>query len=49
VKIVKPSKHPARAPVSRKVKVLGNERVTPGGLITRARPNQRSAKKKSAA
>jgi len=49
VKIVKPSKHPARAPVSRKVKVLGNERVTAGGLIKRARPNQRSAKKKSAA
>ena len=46
---VKPSKHPARAPVSRKVKVLGNERVTAGGLIKRARPNQRSAKKKSAA
>lgn len=49
VKIVKPSKHPARAPVSRKVKVLGNERVTAGGLIKRARTNQRSAKKKSAA
>lgn len=49
VKIVKPSKHPARAPVARKVKVLGNERVTPGGLIKRARPAQKSAKKRSAA
>jgi putative YhbY family RNA-binding protein len=48
VKIVKPSKHPARAPVARKVKVLGNERVTAGGLVKRARPAQRSAKKKSA-
>lgn len=47
VKVVKPSKNPARAPVSRKVKVLGNERVTPGGLIKRARPGQRSVKKGS--
>ncbi|MBL8331940.1 MAG: YhbY family RNA-binding protein [Rubrivivax sp.] len=45
MKVVKPSKHPARAPVSRKVKVLGNERVTAGGLIKRARPTQRSTKK----
>ena len=47
VKVVKPSKHPARSPVARKVKVLGNERVTPGGLIKRAKPAQRSAKKRS--
>ena len=49
VKLVKPSKHPARAPVARKVKVLGNERVTAGGLIKRAKPAQRSTKKKAAA
>jgi putative YhbY family RNA-binding protein len=49
VKLVKPSKHPARAPVARKVKVLGNQRVTAGGLIKRAKPVQRSAKKKAAA
>ena len=49
VKIVKPSKNPARAPVSRKVKVLGNQRVTPGGLVKRAKPSQRSTKKKAAA
>jgi RNA-binding protein len=47
VKVVKPSKRPARRPESRKVTVLGNERVTAGGLIKRAKPHQRSAKKKS--
>lgn len=47
VKIVKPSKHPARAPVSRSVKVLGNQRVTAGGLIKRARTPQRSSKAKA--
>jgi RNA-binding protein len=49
VKIVKPSKHPARAPQSKQVRVLGNERVTAAGLIKRARTGQRSAKKKSTA
>ena len=49
VKVVKPSKNPARAPVARKVKVLGNQRVTPGGLVKRAKPAQRSAKKKAGA
>ncbi len=47
VKVVKPSKNPARAPVSSKIRVLGNERVSSGGLIKRARSGQRSAKKKS--
>jgi putative YhbY family RNA-binding protein len=45
VKVIQPSGHPARAPVARKVKVLGNQRVTAGGLIKRARPTQRSGKK----
>ena len=50
VRITQPSKHPARAPVSRKVKVLGNQRVTAGGLVKRAKPPaQRSAKKKAGA
>ena len=48
VKIVKPSKHPARAPVARKVKVMGNERVTAGGLIKRARTRAGSSPKKRA-
>lgn len=49
VKIVQPPKRPGRAPVSRKVKVLGNQRVTAGGLVKRAKPTQRSVKKKAAA
>ena len=49
VKVTKSSTHPARAPVTRKVKVLGNERLSVGGLIKRARTGARSAKKKSTA
>lgn len=49
VRLVKPSKHPARAPLSRKVKVLGNQRVTSGGLIKRARPKSAASSKKRAA
>lgn len=49
VKIVKPSKHPARAPVARKVRVMGNERVTAGGLIKRARTRSAASTKKRAA
>lgn len=47
VKIVTPPKRPGRAPVSRRTQVLGNERVTSGGLIKRARPAVRSSKKKA--
>ncbi|MCA0244399.1 MAG: YhbY family RNA-binding protein [Proteobacteria bacterium] len=48
VRVTQPPKHPARSPVSRKVKLLGNQRVTAGGLIKRAKPPaQRSAKKKA--
>ncbi len=49
VKVVQPPKRPGRAPVSRKVTLLGNERVTTGGLVKRARPAQRSTKKKTGA
>ncbi|MEN9545079.1 MAG: hypothetical protein RLZZ598_1912 [Pseudomonadota bacterium] len=49
VKIVKPPKHASRAPEVKRVKVLGNERITAAGTIKRARTGQRSAKKKSAA
>ncbi|MFO1329881.1 MAG: YhbY family RNA-binding protein [Rubrivivax sp.] len=48
VKLVKPSKHPARAPVARKVRVMGNERVTAGGLIKRARVRSAASTKKRA-
>jgi putative YhbY family RNA-binding protein len=47
VKVVTPNKVPRRAPVSRMVKVLGNERVTAGGLIKRAKPPLRSTKKRA--
>lgn len=46
VKVVKPSKNPARRPVARKVKVLGNERVTAGGLVKRARRKPATSPKK---
>jgi RNA-binding protein len=49
VKVVKPPKHASRAPEVKRVKVLGNERITSAGLIKRARTGQRSAKKKSSA
>ena len=49
VTIVKPSKSATRRPTVSKVKVPGNQRVTAGGLIKRARPAPRSAKKKAAA
>lgn len=45
VKIVKPAHQ--RAPEVRKVKLLGNQRVSAGGLIKRARPAQRSTKKRA--
>lgn len=46
VKLVTPGRRPGRAPTSRKVRILGNERITTGGLIKRARPRAGSAKKK---
>ena len=49
VKVVKAPKHASRAPEVKRVKVLGNERITAAGLIKRARTGQRSAKKKSSA
>ncbi|ODU09773.1 MAG: RNA-binding protein [Rubrivivax sp. SCN 71-131] len=45
VRVVKPSARPGRAPVAQKLEVLGNQRVTAGGLVKRARPTQRSTKK----
>ncbi|WP_119154447.1 YhbY family RNA-binding protein [Caldimonas tepidiphila] len=46
VKIVKHSKRGGQRPEIRKVTVLGNQRVTPGGQIKRARTHQSSVKKK---
>jgi RNA-binding protein len=45
VTIVKPSPSGTKRPSVTKVMVKGNERVTQGGSIKRAKPRQRSAKK----
>ena len=48
VKVIKYSKKGGQRPEVKKVRVLGNERLTPGGIIKRAKPKQTSVKKKSA-
>jgi len=45
VTIVKPSASGTKKPTVTKVMVKGNERVTQGGSIKRAKPRQKSAKK----
>jgi putative YhbY family RNA-binding protein len=48
VKVVKFSKSGNHRPVVKKVRVLGNERLTPGGLVKKARRRPTSIKKTSA-
>lgn len=48
VKIVKFSKSPTHRPQVKKVRVFGNERVTAGGSIKRAKKRATSVKKKMA-
>jgi RNA-binding protein len=48
VKVVSFSKSGNHRATVRKVKVLGNERMTPGGLVKRMKPRQTSAKKRAA-
>jgi putative YhbY family RNA-binding protein len=45
VKLVKPAKSGTHRPTVRRVKVLGNQRVTAGGKIKRAKPRRASVKK----
>ena len=45
VKVVKPSEIPMRKPKAKAVVVRGNERVTQGGNIKRAKKRQTSAKR----
>jgi hypothetical protein len=45
VKVVKPSEIPMRKPKPKAVVVRGNERVTQGGNIKRAKKRQASAKR----
>jgi len=47
VRLVKFSKSPTHRPTIKKVKVLGNQRVTAGGLIKRAKQRVTSIKKKA--
>jgi len=47
VRLVKFSKSPTHRPTIKKVKVLGNQRVTAGGLIKRAKRRVSSVKKKA--
>lgn len=46
VRLIKYSKSPTRRPTVKKVRVLGNQRVTAGGLIKRAKRRASSIKKK---
>jgi putative YhbY family RNA-binding protein len=48
VKVVKFSKSGNHRPVVKKIRVLGNERLTPGGLVKKARRRPTSIKKSGA-
>jgi putative YhbY family RNA-binding protein len=48
VKIVKPTRSPTHRPSVKKVRLLGNQRVTSGGLVKRRRVRPVSPKKKLA-
>lgn len=47
VVIRKPAKTAQRRPKTQKIKLLGNERVTAGGNVKRAKPRQKSLKKQA--
>lgn len=47
VKLVRPSRQPRRRVQATKVTVLGNQRVTAGGLVKRAKPKRPRSTKKS--
>ena len=44
-KVLKYSKRGGQRPEVRTVRVLGNQRLTPGGQVKRAKPKQKSVKK----
>lgn len=48
VKVLKYSKRGGQRPEIRQLRVLGNQRLTPGGQVKRARPQQKSIKKRQA-
>jgi RNA-binding protein len=47
VKLIKNSSRGGQRPEVKRVKVLGNQRITPGGQIKRAKPKQKSIKRSS--
>jgi putative YhbY family RNA-binding protein len=47
VRLIKFSKSPTHRPTIQKVKVLGNQRITAGGLVKRAKRRATSLKKRS--
>ena len=47
VKVLKFSKRGGQRPEVKTLRVLGNQRLTPGGSVKRAKPKQRSMKKSS--
>lgn len=47
VKVLKYSKRGGQRPEVRTLRVLGNERLTPGGQIKRAKPKKKSVKKRT--
>lgn len=46
VKILKYSKRGGQRPEVKMLRVLGNQRLTPGGLVKRAKPKRKSIKKR---
>lgn len=48
VKVLKFSKQGGQRPEIKQLRVLGNQRLTPGGQIKRAKPKQKSIKKRQA-
>ncbi|ABM56005.1 YhbY family RNA-binding protein [Verminephrobacter eiseniae] len=48
VRVLKYSKRGGQRPEIKQLRVLGNQRLTPGGRIKRARPLQKSVKKRQA-
>jgi len=46
-KVLKYSKRGGQRPEVKRVRVLGNQRLTPGGQVKRAKPKQKSVKKSS--
>jgi RNA-binding protein len=45
VKLVKASKNKNQRPQVKTIKLLGNQRISAGGLVKRAKPKQASTKK----